>query len=82
MAFDVSIFEYFTTLLNGATLYLYEENTINDIFKYCRSIVRNNITLLYIPPNILEEVYAILSTYSFVPIKKILIELNLLVVLQ
>lgn len=73
MAFDVSIFEYFTTLLNGATLYLYEENTINDIFKYCRSIVRNNITLLYIPPNILEEVYAILSTYSFVPIKKILI---------
>lgn len=73
IAFDVSIFEFFTTLLNGATLYLYEENTINDIFNYCKSIVKNNITLLYIPPNILEEVYNILSTYSYVPIKKILI---------
>lgn len=73
IAFDVSIFEFFTTLLNGATLYLYEENTINDIFKYCKSIVQNNITLLYIPPNILEEVYNILSTYSYVPIQKILI---------
>lgn len=73
VAFDVSIFEFFTTLLNGATLYLYEENTINDIFNYCKAIIKNNITLLYIPPNILEEVYSILSTYSYVPIKKILI---------
>lgn len=73
IAFDVSIFEFFITLLNGATLYLYEENTISDIFKYCRDIIKNNITLLYIPPNILEEVYNILSTYSYVPIKKILI---------
>ncbi len=73
ISFDVSIFEFFTTLLNGATLYLYEENTINDIFKYCKTIVLNNITLLYIPPNILEEVYGILSTYSYVPIKKLLI---------
>lgn len=73
ICFDVSIFEFFTTLLNGATLYLYEENTITDIFKYCKSIVQNNITLLYIPPNILEEVYSILSTFKYVPIKKILI---------
>ena len=73
ISFDVSIFEFFVTLLNGATLYLYEENTINDIFKYCRSIILNNITLLYIPPNILEEVYSILSKYSYVPIKKLLI---------
>jgi amino acid adenylation domain-containing protein/thioester reductase-like protein len=73
IGFDVSIFEFFTTLLSGATLYLYEENTITDIFKYCKDIVQNNITLLYIPPNILEEVYSILSSYTNVSINKILI---------
>ncbi len=73
IAFDVSIFEFFITLLNGATLYLYEENTISDIFKYCNSIVENKITLLYIPPNILENVYNILSVYPNVYIEKILI---------
>ncbi len=73
IGFDVSIFEFFTTLLSGATLHLYEENTITDIFKYCDDIVKHNITLLYIPPNILEEVYKILSTYDNVPIKKMLI---------
>lgn len=73
IGFDVSIFEFFTTLLSGATLYLYEENTITDIFKYCKEIVTNNITLLYIPPNILEEVYNILATYPHVSISKLLI---------
>lgn len=73
IGFDVSIFEFFVTLLSGATLYLYEENTISDIFKYCSEIVQNDITLLYIPPNILEEVYGILSTYEKVSINKILI---------
>ena len=73
ISFDVSIFEFFITLLNGATLYLYEENTINNIFQYCKNIILNNITLLYIPPNILEEVYSILSKYNYVPIQKLLI---------
>lgn len=73
VGFDVSIFEFFVTLLSGATLYLYEENTITDIFKYCSEIAQNNITLLYIPPNILEEVYSILSTYPKVFVDKILI---------
>lgn len=73
IGFDVSIFEFFVTLISGATLYLYEENTITDIFNYCKEIAENNITLLYIPPNILEEVYSILSTYNHVSINKMLI---------
>lgn len=73
IGFDVSIFEFFITLLNGAQLYLYEENSITDIFKYCKEIVENKITLLYIPPNILEDVYMILSKENKTYINKMLI---------
>ena len=73
IGFDVSIFEFFVTLLNGAQLFLYEENSITDIFKYCEAIAKNKITLLYIPPNILEEVYTILSKEKDICIDKILI---------
>ena len=73
IGFDVSIFEFFVTLLNGASLYLYEENTITDVFKYCEAITKNKISLLYIPPNILEEVYTILSKQKETYINKILI---------
>lgn len=73
MSFDVSIWEFFITLLNGASLYIYEENSINDIFKFCKAILKYNITLLYIPPNILESVYSVLSTYSYIPINKLLL---------
>ncbi|MBO5413147.1 MAG: amino acid adenylation domain-containing protein [Clostridia bacterium] len=73
ISFDVSIFEYFITLLNGATLYLYNETNISDIFKYCKTIIKNKITFLYIPPNILEDVYNILSSYTNIPINKLLL---------
>ena len=73
ISFDVSIFEFFMTLLNGTKLYLYNEPNVNDIFKYCKTIIREKITFLYIPPNILEDVYSILSTYSNIPINKMLL---------
>lgn len=73
ISFDVSIFEFFMTLLNGAKLYLYNEPNINDIFNYCKTIIKEKITFLYIPPNILEDVYSILSTYSELPINKLLL---------
>ena len=60
ISFDVSIWELFLSLLNGATLVLYEEEIIKNIVKYCDSIVNNEITTLYIPPNILQEVYKLL----------------------
>lgn len=73
ISFDVSIFEFFISLLNGATLYLYDEPSVNDIFKYCKTIIKNKITFLYIPPNILEDVYNILSSYASIPVNKILL---------
>ena len=73
IGFDVSIFEFFVTLLNGAQLFLYEENSITDIFKYCDAIIKNKITLIYIPPNILENVYMILSKEEKLYINKLLI---------
>ena len=73
ISFDVSIWEFFFTLLNGATLCLYPEDSISDIFDYCENIIKNNITMLYIPPNILENVYDILSKKGSTSLNKILI---------
>lgn len=61
ICFDVSIWEFFFSLLNGATLCLYPHDTIEDIFDFCHTLVEKNVTLCYLPPNILNEVYAILS---------------------
>lgn len=73
ISFDVSIWEFFFTLLNGAALYLYDEDSITDIFHYCNVIMQNSITMLYIPPNILENVYQILSEQDNIALNKILV---------
>lgn len=61
ICFDVSIWEFFFSLLNGATLCLYPHDTIEDIFDFCHTLIEKNVTLCYLPPNILNEVYTILS---------------------
>ena len=73
ISFDVSIFELFLPLLNGSRLVLYEEEIIKNIVTYCNSIIKNNITGLYIPPNILNEVYSILKDSSDIKISKLLV---------
>lgn len=73
ISFDVSILEFFISLLNGATLYMYDEPNISDVQQYCKTIVKNNITFLYIAPNILDNVYNTLATYTYLPINKILV---------
>ncbi len=74
ICFDVSIWEFFFTLLNGATLYLYPNDTIEDIFDFCHTLMEKKITLCYLPPNILNEVYAILSeNKKQVKLQKILV---------
>lgn len=72
ISFDVSIWEFFLSILNGATLVLYEEEIINDIFTYCKAIVDYKITTLYIPPNILNDVFLILR-HKKVKIEKLLV---------
>ena len=73
ISFDVSIFELFLPLLNGAQLVLYEEEIIKNIVTYCNSIISNDITGLYIPPNILNEVYSILKDSNNLKISKLLV---------
>lgn len=74
ICFDVSIWEFFFTLLNGATLCLYHNDTIEDIFDFCDTLIKENITICYLPPNILNEVYAILSQNTKnIKLQKILI---------
>ena len=74
ISFDVSIWEIFFTLLNGACLYLYKDNTIEDIIDFCNTLVRENITLAYLPPNILNEVYSLLSNKGIsIPLEKVLL---------
>lgn len=73
ISFDVSIFEIFLPLLSGANLVLYTEEIIKDILTYCDCIINNNITGLYIPPNILNEVYNILKDSTNLNIDKLLV---------
>ena len=73
ISFDVSIWEIFIPLLNGATLVLNTEEIISNIALYCKNIIKNRITALYIPPNILDEVYTLLSKNEKVYINKLLV---------
>ena len=73
ISFDVSIWEFFLPLLTGAKLVLYKEDIIKDIFEYTNSIENYNITALYIPPNILEDVYNILKNKNNINIDKMLV---------
>ena len=73
ISFDVSIWELFLSILNGATLVLYTEEIISNILSYSRAIVDYKITTLYIPPNILEEVYTMLKNSKEIKINKLLV---------
>ncbi|MCK4260648.1 MAG: amino acid adenylation domain-containing protein, partial [Halanaerobiales bacterium] len=61
ISFDVSICEISIPLVFGATLVLYNNEMILDIYNLVRTIVDKAITFAYIPPTILKEVYERLS---------------------
>ena len=73
ISFDVSIWELFLPILNGCKLFLYSEEIIRDIIKYCNNIIKYKITGLYIPPNILDDVYNILKDSENIYINKLLV---------
>lgn len=73
IAFDVSIWEIFTPLLSGAKLVFNTTDIITDIIDFCNNIIKYNITALYIPPNILDDVYFILKTLDYKKINKLLV---------
>ncbi len=73
ISFDVSIWEFFLPILNGAKLVLYSEELIRDIIKYCKTIIDYGVTALYIAPNILNEVYEVLKDCTNITINKLLV---------
>lgn len=73
IAFDVSIWEIFMPLLNGAHLIFNTEEIINNISLYTNNIIKNNITAMYIPPNILDETFTILNDKKYTKLSKLLV---------
>lgn len=56
ISFDVSVCEIYTPLCFGATLVLYPENTLTDIKTLIDILEKENVTFLYLPPNVLDDV--------------------------
>lgn len=54
-SFDASVWEIFTTLLTGATLYLIPKETINNLSEFEKYINRNGITIALLPPTYLSN---------------------------
>lgn len=61
ISFDVSVFEMFLPLTNGAKLVLLDSDRIIDIQKLAETIIEEEITFTYIPPTILRAVYELLK---------------------
>ncbi len=56
ISFDVSVCELFLPLTKGATLVLFNNDIIPDIYKLASTIAEERITFAYIPPTILTDV--------------------------
>ena len=57
ISFDVSICEIFVPLLFGSTLVLYNKNNLDNIPLLCTILEEQKISFLYLPPNILLNVF-------------------------
>ena len=64
ISFDVSVCEIFMPLCFGATLVLYPKNTLTDIKLLCDILNNEKVTFLYIPPNILNDVFDFINEHS------------------
>lgn len=74
ISFDASVFEIFSPIVLGSSLTLYEENILTDISLLIDTIYKRNISFLYIPPNILLDVYEQLKANNkSIPIKKLFV---------
>lgn len=55
-SFDASVWEIFTSLLTGATLYIVNRETINNLVEFENFINKNEITLTLLPPTYLAGI--------------------------
>jgi tyrocidine synthetase-3 len=63
MMFDVSVWEFFLPLLFGARLVLLPGQAHFDIFTLVRVVLERGITLIYIPPGLLNPVKELLTEH-------------------
>ena len=61
ISFDAHLQEIFIPILFGATLHLLSDDSIFNIKYLTDYIVENKITFTFLPPNILDDVYKLLS---------------------
>jgi len=72
--FDVSVCEFFVSLINGSTLVINDKHKTFDPEEISKLIVHNEITFTYIPPSLLTNVYEELKRYrTDVRLKKLLV---------
>ncbi len=73
-SFDVSVYEIFTSIIWGSTLYILEKNRITDIPFFIQTLIKHKITITYIPPLVIE------TFSSYISRNKILLPLRRLIV--
>ncbi|MBW9155187.1 non-ribosomal peptide synthase/polyketide synthase [Clostridium tagluense] len=72
--FDVSVCEFFVSLISGSTLVINDKHKTFDPIEIAKLIVNNQITFTYIPPSLLLNVYEELMVYkSKVKLRKLLV---------
>jgi tyrocidine synthetase-3 len=59
--FDVSVWEFFLPLIFGARLVLLQAHKRFDVFALAETILREAVTLIYLPPGLLKEVNELLQ---------------------
>jgi amino acid adenylation domain-containing protein/thioester reductase-like protein len=72
ISFDVSVYEFFIPLIFGATLTLYKDNIL-DIDTLTKFIIDYKITMAYIPPSLLTDVYLQLKKHKNIQLNKLLV---------
>lgn len=72
ISFDISLCELLVPLSYGSKLVLYGENRITDLEFLCHTISYNQITFLYLPPYLLNDIYENLKNRN-ISINKLLV---------
>lgn len=64
ISFDVSVFEIFVPLVNGAKLVLLEGMKVFDLHFLARTLVDQQVSFTYIPPALLQDLFRAITAIS------------------
>ncbi len=73
-SFDASVYEIFTSIVWGSTLYLLEKNQITDVPFFTQTLIDQAITITYIPPLVIGFFAAYVSRHNInLPLRRLLV---------